>query len=312
MVVNSTKWNRRFLLSGIVLALALLPRESAARANDDPKCSFLRRELARLKETAPAVPLNVPGNIRAAYASHVSEVGLDILNGKIASCDKKVKLSSFARLEALEPARLRNVDKVREELQGASADVVVEAVNNLYEEEAKSFYNRERVRVAVIDQDVLKDFPMLLVLLKDSKLPADLKTAIAKDFTFIQYEEAGRLQNVLSGVDKDLGMTFAYVLRVDLGARVSADEENRRVLKKTSEETLAKTVASTKLNARLTLSVSTLVVLALVGWILIRRELVNWQTWGNVLAVAGVVLVGWILVGLGLLTWIGDYVGLAF
>ena len=312
MVVNSTKWNRRFLFSGIVLALALLPRESAARNNDDPKCSFLRRELVRLTDTVPGVPPNMPANIRPAYASHTSQVRLDILNGKIASCDQKVKLSSFARLQALEPARLRNVDKIRQELPGANANAVIEAVNNLYEEEAKSFYNRDRVRIAVIDQDVLKDFPMLLELLKESKLPADLKTALAKDFTFIKYEEAGRLQNVLSGVDKDLGTTFAYVLRVDLGDRAATDEATRIALKKNSEETLAKTVASTKLNARITLSVSTLVVLALVGWILIRRELMNWHTWGNVLAVASVSLVGWILVGLGLLTWISDYVGLAF
>ena len=296
--------------------------ETSANAKQDPKCSFLREELRRLQNATVAVPPNIPANVHAPYASNAREVRLNIVQGKIGSCDHREKvarpggmdgiLASFERLHTLEPMRLQHIDKIRAQVQGASVDVLVDAMNTLYEEEARSFYNFETVRLQVVDRDVVKDFPMLLDLVKRSNLSDELKSAFTANFKFIKYEEAGRLQNGLLGIDKDLGTTFAYVLRVDLGDRASADDKQRKALTKASEETLKKTVESTRLTARITLCLSSLAVLALLGSILVMREVVTWLGWSNVLVIAGVAEAIWILIGVGFFTWIGEYMGLAF
>ena len=292
---------------------------AADHRKEDPKCSFLRQELPRLQNSGAAVPERVPAGIRSVYGRFAAEANVNVLQGKINSCDQKEKLSSLARLRVLESMRLQHVDKIRKELPGSSADAVVEALNGLYEQEARSFYNYETVKIPMLDRDVIKDFPTLLDLVKRSSLPEEVKTSFTQNFRFIKYEEAGRLQNGLRGIDKDLGTTFAYVLRSDLGDRAAADVEQRKADEqarleqiKASDKAQADSVERQKLNARITLSICALVVLALIGWILTGRDVVTWRVWLNVLAVAGVVLLGWILIGMGLLTWITEYVGLAF
>jgi hypothetical protein len=219
----------------------------------------------------------------------------------------------------LETARLEHIDKIREQLAGSSGDSVIEGVNDLYAQEARSFYNYEKVGIQTVDPDVVKDYPMLLELVQNSGLPKEFKTAFVQNFKFIRYEEAGRLQNGLRGIDKNLGMTFAYVLRNDLAERAAADVEKlaaekkqREEQQKAAEEATAKAAERLKIIARITLCLSLLAVLALVGWMLVLREVTNWQAWSNVLIVAAVVFGSWILVGLGVLTWISSYVGLAF
>ena len=321
---------RIFFIAAMMLAIACTVEAQAPSKTSgvksekdasaqDAKCAFLRRELLRLEDAPVPIPDRIPSGARPLYSRYAAEVRLNILRGKTTSCEQKEKLSSLSRLRALESVRLEHIDKIRKEVQGGIGDVLVEATNNLYEEEAKSFYNYETVKVSVIDRDVIKDFPTLLELVKTSSLPEDLKASFTQNFRFIKYEEAGRLQNGLRGVDKDLGTTFAYLLRADLGDRAAADVEARKAAEKAlaaqlkaDEQADAERLARARTNARITLSISTLVVLALIGWILIKREVVPLQTWGNVMAVAAVGLVGWILVGMGLLEWLGGYVGTAF
>lgn len=307
------KQHRTLLLAGTIFAAGLtLSGQAPPKPAADPKCAFLRQELTRLQNFPAPIPDRIPASIRPLYGRHAAEVNANIVQGKIESCGKKEKLSSLGRLRTLDSVRLEHIAKIRQEFQGATADALVEAVNNLYEEEATSFYNYERVKVMANDRDVVKDFPMLVDLVQGSGLAAEIKASFVKDFRYINYEEAGRLQNGLRGLDKDLGTTFLYVLRNDLSERAATDAAQREEQRKASEEAQTKAVYDAKLNARITLSISAIVVLALVGFILIRRELVTLQAWLNVGAVAAVVLVGWILVTMGLLTWLQGYVGLAF
>jgi hypothetical protein len=331
------KMKRRLALGIIVLAIGVTsvrgglagqpqaaPRAAAAKPDSatpggDPKCAFLKQELARLQNSSTATPDRIPASIRPLYSHYATEVNVNIVEGKIGSCEKGEKLSSLVRLRGLEAMRLQHIGRIRRQLQGAPADALVAAVNSLYEQEAGSFYNYESVGVPVIDRDVIKDYPTLLELVKLSRLPEELKTSFPRDFKFIKYEEAGHLQNGLLGIDKDLGNTLMYVLRADLAERSAADAERLREAdrarveqQKASEKREADAAQRIKSTARITLSVSILVVLALVGFLLIGREAVTFPVWLNVMEVAGLVLLAWVLIGMGLLTWLATYIGLAF
>lgn len=326
----------KFLSGALTCAIVLIGSETARAASEqtpsaaasgksdksssteDPKCSFLRQELLRLQASPFAGLERVPATARPSYERAAAEVGLSIVQGKIDSCGRKEKLSSPARLRRLESARLELVNKIRLE-EGRSADGLINAVNELYEQEAKSFYNYETVRVANVDSDVVKDFPMLLDLVRTSSLPDEFKTSFTQNFKFIKYEEAGRLQNGLRGTDKDLGTTFAYVLRSDLNDRARADAENRKAIEEARLKQMkvdaaadAQQLARVRRNARITLSISALTVLGLIGFILVRREVVAWPAWLNVMIIAAILSIGWILIGMGVLNWIMEYMNLAF
>ncbi len=197
------------VLAGTIFAAGLaLSAQTPPKPGADPKCAFLRQELTRLQNSAAPIPDRIPAGIRPLYGRYAAEVAVNIVQGKIESCDKKEKLSSLSRLRTPDSMRLQHIAKIRQDLQGATADAMVEAVNNLYEEEATSFYNFERVKVQANDRDVVKDFPMLVDLVQSSGRAAEIKASFVKDFRYIHYEEAGRLQNGLRGLDKDLGATF--------------------------------------------------------------------------------------------------------
>ena len=325
------KRNRSLLLSIILLSVAAAgipaapqaPKPASAKAeagpNDEAKCAFLRRELTRIQTAPVDIPDRVPASIRAVYPRYAAEVNLNVIQGKISSCEKKEKLSSLTRLRTLDAARLDHIDKIRHDMPGASGDAPVEAVNSLYEQEAKTFYNSDTVRIPQLDRDVVKDFPTLLQLVKSSSLPDEQKNVFTQNFRFIRYEEAGRLQNGLRGVDKDLGNTFVYLLRSDLADRAAADaeqqknnEKKRLEDQKVSEKALADADHKAHINARISVSVTAIISLALIGFILIRRDAVTFETWLQVMEISGVILLGWVLIGMGLLTWLAEYVGLAF
>ncbi len=318
MTIRMKRWTA-FLIGNLVLSILFVSPRNTYAAADDPKCVFLRHEAERVRVSPSPVPDHIPAGIRPEYGRYATEVNVNLLEGKIDSCDKKEKLSSLSRLRLLEATRLAHIDRIRKELPGVTASGVIEAVNTLYEQEARSFYNYETQKLPMIDRDVIKDFPMLLDLVKGSSLPDDLKTSFSQNFRFIKYEEAGQLQNGLRGINKDLGTTFVYLLRSDLSDRAAADaeklkqaEKDRLEKEKISTQAQADAVQRTKITARITVSISALVVMALIGFILIRREVVAFPIWLNVLEVSGCILLGWVLIGMGLLTWLSDYVGLAF
>src|SRR5205814_1622703 len=115
----------------------------------------------------------------------------------------------------------------------------------------------------------------LLDLVKASNLPDEFKSSFVQNFRYIKYEEAGKLQNGLRGIDKDLGTTFAYLLRSDLVERASTDADQRTAAADAATKSQKETAERLKLTARITLSISALAVLALIGWILIRREIIE-------------------------------------
>ena len=273
---------------------------------ENPKCLFLKGELTKVKG-APmgASGSSTPGDRPARF---LAEATAGILEGKIASCTKGEKLLSAGRLRRIEAARMKQVEQVRQELQGAAADAVVDRLNRLYEEEAKSFFNQDAVKIAVLDRDVFKDFPDVLRVLQESSLDEGQKAAIVKNFRYIKYEEAGRLHNSLRGIDKDTGATFPYILRGELADRAEAEIKQREKDEKTQAENLKKA----QLQARLTLSISMIVVVALGGFLLFRRELFPLQVYLTIVGAAVVLGVGWILFTLGLWEWIQGYLNIAF
>jgi regulator of protease activity HflC (stomatin/prohibitin superfamily) len=112
--------------------------------------------------------------------------------------------------------------------------VIVNRVNRVYDDEAKSFYNFDTVKFP-LDTDVLKDYPNILSLLQASSLPVEQKLFFQENARYLKYEEAGRLFDILSGTDKeDTLLGYAYSLRKLLAERAQranllAQEESVRV-----------------------------------------------------------------------------------
>ena len=272
------------------------------------KCAFLRQELERAKSTPVTAPEGLPAGVRAAHATYAVEAAAGIIEGKIASCVKNDRLGSPGRLRSVESARVKQVEKVRQELQGAAADAVIDSLNRLYEDEAKSFFNFERVKFVVLDRDVLKDFPNLMDLLQKSSLDEGQRAAIVKNIRYIKYEEAGRLHNSLRGLDKDAGATLPYILRGELAGR--ADAEVKQMEK--DEKTRAENVKKLQLQARITLSASMIVVVALIGFLLFRREVVTIEIYLTIVGSAFAIGLLWVLYTLGLWDWIQEFLNIAF
>ena len=296
-----------FVLSFTVLLAQRTPlTASQSSAAENEKCSFLRQELTRVESAVPALPETVPAATAPAYLRYAKEAAAGVVEAKVASCKKGERLSSLGRLRNLENARRKEIEKVREEVTGPAADTIVDALNQFYEGEARSFYNT--FKVAVSDRDVAKDFPKVVELLEKSTMDDEHKKAILKNFRFIRYDEAGRLQNALLGLDKDAGTTFPYILRDDLGGRAQAEEKQAEK----DEKTRAANVKKAVLQARITLSVSMLMVVRLAGYLVFRREIIPLQAYLTIVGAAAALGLMWILVTLGLWAWIQSYLNIAF
>lgn len=220
----------------------------------DPKCSFLRSEYRRLDDEAQAsadasqfgkgAKISDLGSLGAtvdqlAESVAVSEefaAKLSVLQMEIRSCDKGEALSSLTRLPFIDVTRQKHLlgAKTRwARLGGSDEDpqfaVISARINAVYDSEAKSFYNSDSVH-ANLDPDVVKDYPELLSLIEGSGLPPEQKRFLTEHSQFINYEEAGRLSNILRAIELDGSLMYAYTLRASLAERAKQAERTAQDL----------------------------------------------------------------------------------
>jgi regulator of protease activity HflC (stomatin/prohibitin superfamily) len=215
----------------------LIPRRA------DPKCAFLREEYARTRKdgesylqgsdmagVSQVTQLVDKGKSVEDLAKYIAEdeanaARLGILSADIKSCDRGQPLSAMERLPLLDAARQRQVSRVESRwirLGGIrddeSARQILSRVNGIYDDEAKSFYNSDTVHITV-DSDIVKDYPAILSLVEESSLPVEQKRFLQDNAKYLKYEEAGRLFNILKGIDKAGSLGYAYSLRKALAER---------------------------------------------------------------------------------------------
>src|SRR5437588_6273628 len=201
------------------------PRSASHRA--DPKCTFLRQEYLRIKgdgesyvessslsDVSQLAQRSEYGKTTEDLADYVAETEsnaakLTAISANIRSCDRGQRLSAIERLPLLEVVRKRHISRVVSrwvQLGGTQDDemcrVIVNRVNRVYDDEAKSFYNFDTVKIP-LDTDVIKDYPNILSLLQASSVPGEQKLFFQENARYLKYEEAGRLFNILSGTDKE-------------------------------------------------------------------------------------------------------------
>jgi regulator of protease activity HflC (stomatin/prohibitin superfamily) len=220
-------------------------KQSLADRND-PKCIFLRDEVRRLQQDRQtATDSSGLSNIKSIQAAVDSGKTIDdlaefvaqdeslaarirILTLAVVSCEKGQPLSDVDRLQSVELAKGRQIDQIDSrwnQLGGKPDDeqlqMVIGRVNGVYDDEAKSFYNSDSEKLS-LDPDIVKDYPTLFSLIENSGLSPDQKTFFQQNAQFLKYEEAGRLFNILSGIDKVGSLTYAYSLRKPLSERAQA------------------------------------------------------------------------------------------
>jgi SPFH domain / Band 7 family len=218
-----------------------------------PKCAFLRTEVRRVAEqaqdyaeTAPLANVNSPEDLAAAngttadlaeyvatsevFAAHRTLLLLDV-----AACDRNIRLSDPVRLSPVENARIAHIKRAAQrwlnlagEGGSAEADPITAKINAVYEGETRSFYDPSISQFA--DPDVGKDYSDIPAIIAASPLDQATKDFYRSAVALIHYEEAGRLSNALKGVDKDEGLSYAYLLRKTLADRVAFDTAQRNQL----------------------------------------------------------------------------------
>src|SRR5207253_346713 len=104
---------------------------------------------------------------RARFKNAIVDARVNIENGKIAACNHKEVLSDLKRINALEALRTKHIEEIRGDGLGAAADGIVEAVNRVYADEAKSFFYYENIKEP-LDLDIVKDFPTFIDTIRKS------------------------------------------------------------------------------------------------------------------------------------------------
>ena len=221
------------------------PKQSLSDRND-PKCVFLRDETRRLQQdTETATNSSELSNFKSIQEAVASGKTIDdlaefvaqdesqaarirILTLAVASCEKGQPLSDVDRLQSIELAKQRQINQINArwtQLGGQPDDqqlqMIIGRVNGVYDDEAKSFYNSDSDKLS-LDPDIIKDYPTLFSLIQNSALSSDQKAFLQQNAQFLKYEEAGRLFNILAGIDKVGSLTYAYSLRKPLSERANA------------------------------------------------------------------------------------------
>jgi regulator of protease activity HflC (stomatin/prohibitin superfamily) len=234
----------------------------------DPKCIFLLEEYTRIKKDGDAfAEASGVGHITsvtqlegigantqdlAAYVAGSEEYAaqLTVLSMKSSSCQRGEALSSLDRLPFLEIVRQKHISRAKSRWEGlggtsedAQSKTIVDRINAIYDAEAKSYYNSDSVREE-LDPDIIKDYPTLLVLIRNSSLPEEHKRFLEQNSRHIRYEEAGRLHNILKGLDPNGSLGYAYTLRKALADR--AKEANRAAELKTATQFTAATAGASE------------------------------------------------------------------
>jgi hypothetical protein len=243
-----------FFLFSLLLGTQVLCQQKALqeakRASNSPKCVFLRSEQRRIGQDAQDFAASTPvsavtsldslasvnGTIES-WANYVGDSEVFVARGTIigleaAACNRATPLSDKSRLNAVDAAQVAQIRRITRRWQtlagdqGASfLDGIAAKVNAVYDNEAKSFYNDAIARYS--DPDVGKDYPDLLSTIQASALDQSTKEFYSHAAAYLSYEEAGRLYNILRGIDKGQGLLFAYSLRNTLSQRESAGNAER-------------------------------------------------------------------------------------
>jgi hypothetical protein len=221
-------------------------------SSSNPKCQFLRQELRRLAQEREEVVQNSPfrsvtnleqlaeaeGTIDslAQYFADVEQrmSRERILRDRISYCDAQRSLASMDRLESIERLRARQVDDVRGRWRAIAGEpdtpaeaAVVARINQVFEEEGLNLQ-----RAAAVDHgwdpEVRMGYPNLVQLIRDSQLDPETKDSLSTKIALIRFEEAGRLANILAGIDKDSSLNYAIKLRNILAQRETLMEQVRR------------------------------------------------------------------------------------
>lgn len=231
------------LILGTILLILLGAGEVAAQGKRDPKCSFLRAEYVRLQRIevsdAEAALTKVSGpaalaelgrsaeEFAAAVAASETRQGrLAVIWSAVSSCERGEVLSSLDRLPKIEQLRaaalkkaIRRLENVVTASDQALTQRITAAVNSSFDQEIKSFYNKDVVREE-LESDVIKDYPTLTNDIARSAMPAELKEFFRTNLRHLKYEEAGRLTNIITGVDPDASIGQAYLIRKAVTDRV--------------------------------------------------------------------------------------------
>jgi len=213
----------------------------------DAKCVFLREESRRIQMEGAdwangsrftdsigipqleSLGATIEELAESVATSEEFAAKLTVLGLRSASCVKGEDLSSLDRLMPVDGARQKHIVRVKtrwERLGGTESDpqarTIFEKVNAVYDAEARSFYNSDRVR-EVMDPDIIKDYPDLLFLIEGSALETEQKRFLRENSRHLRYEEAGRLFNVLNGLDPNGSLSYAYALRKVLVERAKEE-----------------------------------------------------------------------------------------
>jgi regulator of protease activity HflC (stomatin/prohibitin superfamily) len=210
----------------------------------DSKCLFLNEEYRRIRNDSEefARTARFSDSITltdlAGLSATIDELGesiaaaeeliarVSILRLKSNSCEMGEALSSLERLPAIDAARQKHLRRVKANWQkrggeegAAQLRVITDRINSIYDTEARSFYNSDSIR-SDLNAEVIKDYPQLLQAIRESSLPNEQKIFLEQNGRYIRYEEAGRLFNILKGIDPNGSIGYAYTLRRSLEARV--------------------------------------------------------------------------------------------
>lgn len=234
------------------LIVAKRKAPSGANHRSDPKCVFLNEEYRRVRKISEEMAVNarfsnaiklieLPGigatiDELADSIKTSEEIGtrMTILRLSRNSCELGESLSSLERLPTVEGERQRQLRRIMASWQTRGGEdesvhlkAIIDRINSIYDAEAKSFYNPESTR-GDLDSDVGKDYPQLQLAIKESPLSNEQKTYLEQQSRYIRYDEAGRLFNILKGIDPNGTIGYAYTLRKSLAARVEQTERSAR------------------------------------------------------------------------------------
>jgi len=256
---NAKSLSVGFQICGTLLILSLpiwsqqTSRPISTKAAVNPKCAFLRSEIHRnsadtmdYSTNNPLSSVNSLEGLAAAsqtidgWADYVANAEVftarrTILGLSVSACERGVLLSDQSRLSVIENARAVQVRRATQKWQSVAgeqgtgaAQGITDRVNSVYEAETRSFYNQPSVKFD--DPDVGKDYPNLPSLIQNSALDQGTKEFYNGAISYLKYEEAGRLANILNGVDKEQSLNYAYLLRKTLADRAAVDVNHRNQL----------------------------------------------------------------------------------
>jgi SPFH domain/Band 7 family protein len=230
-----------------------------AKFHNDPKCNFLKHELQRIEQdgqdyinNAPLGSVKTVEDLAASGATLNDWIGMvatnegfaarrTLLHLDISACQRGISLSDPIRLTEIEQVRTAQIRRAAERWQQMAGEqgkdlenVIVSQLNSLYEAEMKSFYNPEISQFD--DHDIGKDYPDLLQSIRGSSLDESTKAFYNENARLLRYEEAGQLANALKGIDKELSVDYAYLLRKSLANRAASAAEQRNQIERQQEE----------------------------------------------------------------------------